>query len=415
MTVACPIHLGVLNDPVTLPCQHSFCLTCISAFLKIRRHCPVCNQSIPDNYELKRNDLLTQLLQPKVITECDIQDQKHFLSTHSSDLVLGTFSGNRVIWKKYRQLPGLPPAQNKANNQYHLIKSLDFPDKLVRIYGVTKNPPGIVCEHLSASIQDLFNKRQKFSSEDVATIAKDVVQGLSLLHRNNFVHRDISAGNVLLDINHQRINRAKLADFDDVRASNTSVTISFLGTMAYMPPEVLLGHTDKPTPAGDIFSFGVLLWGLLSNQDPSSVREPLQALQMARFERKGAALIDISAIPEKFRPLIQSTTSINPINRPNATLLLNALISCFSGGTYEISAPPITVPHIQNHHFLAAESNDISNEEVVIETTSTNEDTEVTGSETAQVVKRCFYAIFPIFAFIFIFWFILSNTYDEPY
>ncbi|KAL0236582.1 hypothetical protein GEMRC1_003164 [Eukaryota sp. GEM-RC1] len=335
MTVACPIHQGVLNDPVTLPCQHSFCLTCISAFLKVRRHCPVCNQSIPDNYELKRNELLTQLLQPKVITESEIQDEKHFLSTHSSDLLTGTFSGNRVIWKKYRQLPGLPDIQNKANNQYHLIKSLDFPDKLVRIYGVTKNPPW----------NYLFNKRQKFSSEDVAAIAKDVVQGLSLLHRNNFVHRDISAGNVLLDINHQRINRAKLADFDDVRASNTSVTISFLGTMAYMPPEVLLGHTDKPTPAGDIFSFGVLLWGLLSNQDPSSVREPLQALQMARFERKGAALIDISAIPEKFRPLIQSTTSVNPINRPNATLLLDALRSCFSGGTYEISAPPITAPH----------------------------------------------------------------------
>ncbi|XP_066091633.1 E3 ubiquitin-protein ligase TRIM65 isoform X1 [Saccopteryx bilineata] len=60
----CAICLGLYLDPVTLPCGHSFCGTCIRNWLSTRvKECPECREAFPDSAELRRNVALSAVLE----------------------------------------------------------------------------------------------------------------------------------------------------------------------------------------------------------------------------------------------------------------------------------------------------------------------------------------------------------------
>ncbi|TKC35288.1 hypothetical protein EI555_013208 [Monodon monoceros] len=86
-------------------------------------------------------------------------------------------------------------------------------------------------------------------------IAQGASNGLSYLHENHHIHRDIKSANILLDEDFT----AKISDFGLARASEkfaqTVLTSRIVGTTAYMAPEALRGEI---TAKSDIYSFGVL-------------------------------------------------------------------------------------------------------------------------------------------------------------
>uniref|UniRef100_A0A8C5G9L6 RING-type domain-containing protein n=1 Tax=Gouania willdenowi TaxID=441366 RepID=A0A8C5G9L6_GOUWI len=60
----CSICLEVLNDPVTTPCGHNFCKTCISTCwdTSTTSKCPVCNQVFSTKPQLKVNIMMRELV-----------------------------------------------------------------------------------------------------------------------------------------------------------------------------------------------------------------------------------------------------------------------------------------------------------------------------------------------------------------
>ncbi|XP_075667967.1 L-type lectin-domain containing receptor kinase S.4-like [Castanea sativa] len=90
-------------------------------------------------------------------------------------------------------------------------------------------------------------------------IIKGVALGLLYLHEEweqTVVHRDIKAGNVLLDSEFNgRLSDFGLAKLYE-RGSNPSTT-KVVGTLGYLAPE--LTRTGKPTTSSDVFAFGALL------------------------------------------------------------------------------------------------------------------------------------------------------------
>ncbi|KAB0363801.1 hypothetical protein FD754_007957, partial [Muntiacus muntjak] len=87
-------------------------------------------------------------------------------------------------------------------------------------------------------------------------IAQGEINGLSYLHENHHIHRDIKSANILLDEDFT----AKISNFGLARASEkfaqSVMTSRIVGTTAYMAPEALRGEI---TPKSDIYSFGVVL------------------------------------------------------------------------------------------------------------------------------------------------------------
>ena len=61
---SCSICLDVFNRPVSTPCGHNFCRTCITKFWddQVQYKCPVCNKLFHTRPDLQVNTLLSQMV-----------------------------------------------------------------------------------------------------------------------------------------------------------------------------------------------------------------------------------------------------------------------------------------------------------------------------------------------------------------
>ncbi|CAL5226277.1 g9122 [Coccomyxa viridis] len=136
-------------------------------------------------------------------------------------------------------------------------------------------------------------------------LALQVVCGLSHLHAHKVLHRDIKPQNILLNASR---TTAKIGDVGLSRLVNNN-SISFGGTLGYIAPEILrVPGADRVDEKADIFSMGVMMWEMLTNQylDPCSIRK---ILGFSNWEASDGSAI-ISAVqdclgPQKDRPTAQ--------------------------------------------------------------------------------------------------------------
>ena len=156
--------------------------------------------------------------------------------------------------------------------------------------GIIEGNPYIVMEYCPGGDLAQMIGRQDI---DFSQIAYDILCGLRDLHCNGKVHRDLKPENVLFNEN----NNAVLADFgicgnrDGQRLTTTNwlgKPMQIFGTYAYMPPEqidrIRGGVTVLPTT--DIFSFGVLLYQLLTGKLPFGNLNSIEDLAVYQKKEK---------------------------------------------------------------------------------------------------------------------------------
>ena len=148
----------------------------------------------------------------------------------------------------------------------------------------------------------------------VFTLAAGLAEALASIHQAGLVHRDLKPGNVLLDDSGPHIIDFGVALLDDA----TRLTVSLVGTPAYMAPERLRG--EDGTPEADVFSLGATLAyaatgrGLVGDGTVYA-----QVMQIAEGR------IDLSTVPGQFRSLIAWCLSRRPRDRPSAAQLTRLL------------------------------------------------------------------------------------------
>ncbi|KAL6123679.1 hypothetical protein ACLB2K_076198 [Fragaria x ananassa] len=112
------------------------------------------------------------------------------------------------------------------------------------------------------------NPRAILSWEERFKIVKGVASGLLYLHEGweqTVIHRDIKAGNVLLDAE----MNGRLGDFGLAKLyehGSNPTTTRVVGTLGYLAPE--LTRTGKPTPSSDVFALGALLLEVVCGRRP---------------------------------------------------------------------------------------------------------------------------------------------------
>ena len=163
-------------------------------------------------------------------------------------------------------------------------------DNLVRSvsYGTIGGNPYIVMEYCpGGDLEPCLGKPDSRTPQ----ICQDILIGLSALHDRGKVHRDLKPENVLFKQN----GKAALTDFGisgDRTHRMTQRNIfgkpnQIFGTYAYMPPEQAMRARGGATvlPTTDIFSFGVLVFQLLTGQLPFGPLETHNDL--AEYQKRG--------------------------------------------------------------------------------------------------------------------------------
>uniref|UniRef100_A0A671MP53 Serine/threonine-protein kinase 3 n=1 Tax=Sinocyclocheilus anshuiensis TaxID=1608454 RepID=A0A671MP53_9TELE len=190
----------------------------------------------------------------------------------------------------------------------------------------------IVMEYCGAgSVSDIIRLRNKTLTEDeIATVLKSTLKGLEYLHFMRKIHRDIKAGNILLNTE----GHAKLADFGvagqltDTMAKRNTV----IGTPFWMAPEVIqeIGYNC----VADIWSLGITSIEMAEGKPPYADIHPMRAIFMIPTNppptfRKPELWSD------EFTDFVKKCLVKNPEQRATATQLLQH--------PFIISAKPVTI------------------------------------------------------------------------
>ena len=158
-------------------------------------------------------------------------------------------------------------------------------EQIVQIYsfGSYEGLPYFVMEFFPRSIEDLLRGTlavgDRLEMAVVLGILRQVSRGLSLIHEQGLVHRDVKPSNMLMDT---RV-RTVIADFG-VAETVDSQRSGICGTPTYLAPELLTDHPDD-VPAelrtrADIYAFATSAYELLTGRPPFAGR-PLASLLRA--------------------------------------------------------------------------------------------------------------------------------------
>ncbi|KAM4099360.1 hypothetical protein ACJW30_07G152800 [Castanea mollissima] len=193
---------------------------------------------------------------------------------------------------------------------------------VVQFIGACNKPPslGIITEYMSGgSVYDFLHKQKGvFKLPSLIRVAIDVSKGMDYLRKNNIIHTDLKAANLLMDV----IEDVQVADFGVARVKTQSgVMTAETGTYQWMTPEVL---EHKPyNHKADVFSFAIVLWELLTGKLPYEYLTPLQAA--VGVVQKGLRPIIPKHTHPKLAELLEKCWRQDPALRPDFSEIIEIL------------------------------------------------------------------------------------------
>jgi serine/threonine protein kinase/Flp pilus assembly protein TadD len=188
-----------------------------------------------------------------------------------------------------------PEEKARFIHEARSASALNHPN-VTTIYGIEESPQGlfIAMEYVEGRTLKQVIEKETLSVRKVLDIGIQICEGLTIAHEKGIVHRDIKSANIMLTPRGQ----VKIMDFGLAKlkgATKLTQTRSTLGTAAYMSPEQAQG--EEVDQRSDIFSFGVVLYELLTGRLP--------------FEGEHQAAIIYSIINEEPQPVARFNNQVS--------------------------------------------------------------------------------------------------------
>eukprot|EP00811_Abedinium_folium_P012349 NODE_2144_length_2283_cov_3.439703.p1 GENE.NODE_2144_length_2283_cov_3.439703~~NODE_2144_length_2283_cov_3.439703.p1 ORF type:complete len:660 (+),score=85.63 NODE_2144_length_2283_cov_3.439703:140-1981(+) len=180
----------------------------------------------------------------------------------------------------------------------------------------------ILSELLDCSLFDLVHQTcmthwgGTFTTHHALKLAPGIGAGIAHLHSKKLVHADMKSSNVLIDHTSSLELVPKICDFGHAAVRAHPAPHSRCGTPQWASPEAL--RNEAVEPAADIFSFGVILWEMVTQTLP---HQGLSFAQVIGAVGWGGWILDSDALPESLpalRALVRSCLSYSPPERPTA-------------------------------------------------------------------------------------------------
>jgi len=170
------------------------------------------------------------------------------------------------------------------------------------------------------SLADQLDAQGPMPLEEAFPLIAQIAAGLQAAHDSGVVHRDLKPGNVMLQPpqGEERIQRVVITDFglargQDVGGMELTESGEMVGTPLYMSPEQVQGATI--TPASDIYSFGILIYEMLTSKLPFEDKNAL-ALALRRLKSPPRPIRDyLPDLPRDWETTIDCCLALDPTRR----------------------------------------------------------------------------------------------------
>ncbi|KAH7422997.1 hypothetical protein KP509_12G034700 [Ceratopteris richardii] len=216
----------------------------------------------------------------QIIRNCDLEELTELGSGTFGTVYHGKWRGTDVAIKRIKAscFNGRQPERDRLVADFwreaYILGQLHHPN-VVAFYGVVPDGPGgtlaTVTEYMvNGSLkQVLQNKDRTLDRRKKLLIAMDAAFGMEYLHEKNVVHFDIKCENLLVNLKDTQRPVCKVADLGLSKVKqNTFVSGGVRGTLPWMAPELLNGNSNFVSEKVDVFSFGIVMWELLTGEEP---------------------------------------------------------------------------------------------------------------------------------------------------
>ncbi|XP_015263141.1 PREDICTED: mitogen-activated protein kinase kinase kinase 10 [Gekko japonicus] len=254
----------------------------------------------------------------------------------------GLWRGREVAVKAARHDPeeDAAVAARNVRREARLFGMLRHPN-IIALRAVCLRPPRLclVMEYARGGALSRALAGRRVPPHVLVNWAVQVARGMHYLHDQApvpIIHRDLKSTNVLIlepiendDLSGKTL---KITDFGLAREWHKTTKMSAAGTYAWMAPEVI--KLSLFSKSSDVWSFGVLLWELLTGEVP--YRE-IDALAVAYGVAMSKLTLPIpSTCPEPFARLLEECWRPDPHARPDFGSILQQLVAIEESAMFQM-------------------------------------------------------------------------------
>lgn len=235
---------------------------------------------------------------------------------------------NRRVAIKVLKRRGDPSIRRRLLDEARKAAALSDP-AVVTIYSVLDeaDPPAIIMEMVDGFPIDRIG--QNLAMPQKAGLLREVARGLAAAHAHGLVHRDLKPDNIMVgaDLRPRILDFGLALSLEEASQSE----LGFAGTPLYASPEQVMGR--PLTGASDVFSFGSLMFKVLTGRPPFSGETLPQVLE-AITTTDPPFLRDVAVgVPEELQAICMACLAWSPEDRPSALEVANEL------GRYLVGEP----------------------------------------------------------------------------
>ncbi|XP_071730323.1 uncharacterized protein [Rutidosis leptorrhynchoides] len=216
----------------------------------------------------------------QIIMNEDLEELRELGSGTFGTVYHGKWRGTDVAIKRIKKscFAGRSSEQERLTVEFWseagILSKLHHPN-VVAFYGVVQDGPGGTLATVTEFMVDgslrhvLVRKDRHLDHRKKLIIAMDAAFGMEYLHSKNIVHFDLKCDNLLVNMKDPSRPICKVGDFGLSKIKrNTLVSGGVRGTLPWMAPELLNGSSSKVSEKVDVFSFGIVLWEILTGEEP---------------------------------------------------------------------------------------------------------------------------------------------------
>ena len=228
----------------------------------------------------------------------------------------------KILPEKKATAPGF---KERFEREARAVSSLEHPN-ICAVYDVGEHDgvSFLVMQHLEGETLEARLQKGPLPTKEALQYAIELADALDKAHSRGVIHRDLKPGNIMLTKSGAKLLDFGLAKPGGIRVAgelsmlsttppNLTAQGAILGTFHYMAPEQLEGA--EVDARSDIFSFGVVLYEMLSGRRPFEGKSQASLIAAILDHEPAPVFVDRPSVPRFIDHIIRRCLAKNPDDR----------------------------------------------------------------------------------------------------